>query len=46
MKYYTIKVEILVESKDENNARDIIENLIDDIQQKNKAVQDFQLVLN
>ena len=46
MKYYTIKVEILVESKDENTARDIIENLIDDIQQKNKEVQDFQLVLN
>ena len=46
MKYYTIKVEILVESKDENTAKDIIENLIDDIQQKNKEVQDFQLVLN
>lgn len=43
MNLYTVKVEILVEAADADNARDIIENIIDDAQSSNDAMQDYQL---
>ena len=43
MNLYTVKVEILVEAADADNARDIIENIIDDAQRSNDAMQDYQL---
>lgn len=43
MNLYTVKVEILVEAEHADNARDIIENIIDDAQSSNDAMQDYQL---
>ena len=43
MNLYTVKVEILVEAVNADSARDIIENIIDDAQSSNDAMQDYRL---
>jgi hypothetical protein len=43
MQLYSVKVEILVEAADADNARDMIENIIDDAQSSNDALQDYRL---
>ena len=43
MKYYSVKVEILVEAEDADEARDMVENIIDEAQSSNEAVQDYKL---
>ena len=46
MSYYTVTVEILVSTDNKDNARDIIENYIDDLvsNYKNKDLQDYTIV--
>jgi hypothetical protein len=46
MSYYTVNVQILIESDSEDNARDSIENYIDDLvsNYKNKDLQDYTIV--
>ena len=46
MSYYYVNVEILVKSDNQDNARDIIENCIDDLvsNKKNKDLQDYSIL--
>jgi hypothetical protein len=46
MPYYSVTVEILVESNSEAEARDTIENYVDDLvsNKKNKDLQDYYIV--
>jgi hypothetical protein len=46
MSYYYVNVEILIESDNEDNARDNIENYIDDLvsNKKNKDLQDYSIL--
>ena len=44
MSYYTVNVEILVKSDNQDNARDIIENYIDDLVSNNNDLQDYSLL--
>ena len=43
LKLFSVKVEILVEAVNADSARDIIENIIDDAQSSNDAMQDYRL---
>ena len=43
MSYYEINVRILVEAVNADSALDIIENIIDDAQSSNDAMQDYRL---
>jgi hypothetical protein len=45
MSYYTVNVEILVKSDNQDNARDIIENYIDDLVSNNNDLQDYSILI-
>jgi len=44
MSYYYVNVEILVKSDNQDNARDIIENCIDDLVSNNNDLQDYTIL--
>jgi hypothetical protein len=44
MSYYTVNVEILIESDNEDNARDNVENYIDDLVSNNNELQDYSIL--
>jgi hypothetical protein len=44
MSYYYVNVEILIESDNEDIARDIIENYIDNLVSNNNDLQDYSLL--
>jgi hypothetical protein len=44
MSYYSVYVEILVKSDKKDNAKDIIENYIDDLVSNNNDLQDYSLL--
>lgn len=44
MSYYYVDVRILVESDSIANAKDIVENIVDDAQQNIDSVQDFSII--
>ena len=44
MSYYYVNVEILVKSDNQDNARDNIENYIDDLVSNNNDLQDYSIL--
>ena len=44
MSYYYVNVEILVSTDNKDNARDIIENYIDDLVSNNDDLQDYTII--
>ena len=44
MSYYTVTVEILIKSDNEDIARDNVENYIDDLVSNNDDLQDYSLL--